>query len=597
MSAAGDSQIVAVKVGNQGASNLSITTWSATASGIRITDDTVLIGAGGTTSLAPTSSITFNSPPGSATLTGDLAMSAGDLDINGNLTLTAANPIISSTDTGNNLRIRGGSTKGINFQVNGATALNALQLEATGEATFYKQINGLSTGSDGLLIKNLSGNTGGITIQNNDSSASSDIIINQSGTNSVITQIGGTDILTVTSAATTVSNELILDATNPTISSTNVTNNLTIEGGVGIDFKVNGATNVLQLNTSGVATFYNTIQGDAATTGAYGLYIKNQGTNASASAGILIENAYTASDLIIAQDGNAKNVIIQVDSNTQLSVSASSTTLNKDLILNGANPTISSTNATDLTIQSATGQGIDFQVNGATNALKLDSTGEATFYNKIRGLGSSSVDGLKINNQSGNIGNLEINNNNTTSDIVIAQDGNTNKVITKVNSVDQLTVETSLVTFGASTDIKLRTNGPVSNVAGYLGWTFQQNGDNTAGITTAIPFNNTIAGVILPIGVYIFNFLLFNTATGAGQIDDIQVAMSTSNAGLSGGFSTYVHGFQEYATTSSFAVVGNASYTFSVPTQQAYYYYQVMNHNFGSCIGTINSYVRFTRIA
>ena len=150
-------------------------------------------------------------------------------------------------------------------------------------------------------------------------------------------------------------------------------------------------------------------------------------------------------------------------------------------------------------------------------------------------------------------------------------------------------------------DIELRTTQP-TNTAGYLGYTVKQNGTNTAAITTGVAYNNNSTGLSITPGVYIFHFLLYNSklAAGAGDINEIQVGISTNSTNFVGGDTTIIKGFQTYVSTASAQVVmGNASLTFSVPTTATYYFLQQASHTIGATnlVGTTTSYWEYTRVA
>jgi hypothetical protein len=156
-------------------------------------------------------------------------------------------------------------------------------------------------------------------------------------------------------------------------------------------------------------------------------------------------------------------------------------------------------------------------------------------------------------------------------------------------------------TFTFSNDIILRATQP-TNTDRYLGYTVKQNGTNTAAITTGTAYNNNSTGLSITPGVYIFHFLLYNSklTAGAGDINEIQVGISTSSSNFVGGDTTIIKGFQTYvATASAQVVMGNASLTFSVPTTATYYFLQQASHTIGATnlVGTTTSYWEYTRVA
>jgi len=156
-------------------------------------------------------------------------------------------------------------------------------------------------------------------------------------------------------------------------------------------------------------------------------------------------------------------------------------------------------------------------------------------------------------------------------------------------------------TFTFSNDIILRATQP-TNTDRYLGYTVKQNGTNTAAISTGVAYNNNSTGLSISPGVYIFHFLLYNSklTAGAGDINEIQVGISTSSSNFVGGDTTIIKGFQTYvATASAQVVMGNASLTFSVPTTATYYFLQQASHTIGATnlVGTTTSYWEYTRVA
>jgi len=173
-----------------------------------------------------------------------------------------------------------------------------------------------------------------------------------------------------------------------------------------------------------------------------------------------------------------------------------------------------------------------------------------------------------------------------------------NSAILFNSSANNATV-TGTMTF--SSDIILRTTQP-TNTSGYLGYTVKQNATNTAAITTATAYNLNATGLSLTPGVYIFNIMLNNSklAAGSGDINVIQVGISTGSGSFVGGATTLVMGQQTYAVSGAAQdVIGNGSFTFSVPTTATYYLLQQAAHTIGAVnlIGTTNSYWQYTRVA
>jgi len=147
----------------------------------------------------------------------------------------------------------------------------------------------------------------------------------------------------------------------------------------------------------------------------------------------------------------------------------------------------------------------------------------------------------------------------------------------------------------------LRTTQP-TNTVNYLGYTVKQNATTVTAITTGVAYNNNATGLSITPGVYIFNIMVNNSklAAGAGDINVIQVGISTSTTNFVGGASTLVKGQQTYvASAAAQDIIGNGSFTFSVPTTATYYFLQQVSHTFGAVnlIGTVNSYWQYTRVA
>ena len=156
-------------------------------------------------------------------------------------------------------------------------------------------------------------------------------------------------------------------------------------------------------------------------------------------------------------------------------------------------------------------------------------------------------------------------------------------------------------TFSFVSDIILRTTQP-TNTVNYLGYTVKQNATTVTAITTGVAYNNNATGLSITPGVYIFNIMVNNSklAAGAGDINVIQVGISTSTTNFVGGASTLVKGQQTYvASAAAQDIIGNGSFTFSVPTTATYYFLQQVSHTFGAVnlIGTVNSYWQYTRVA
>ena len=152
-----------------------------------------------------------------------------------------------------------------------------------------------------------------------------------------------------------------------------------------------------------------------------------------------------------------------------------------------------------------------------------------------------------------------------------------------------------------SSNIRLQLSQP-TNTVDYLGYTVKQNGTTVTAITTGVAYNNNATGLSITPGVYIFNIMLNNSklAAGSGDINAIQVGISTSTSNFVGGANTLVMGQQTYAASGAAQdVIGNGSFTFSVPTTATYYFLQQVSHTIGAVnlIGTTNSYWQYTRVA
>ena len=254
-------------------------------------------------------------------------------------------------------------------------------------------------------------------------------------------------------------------------------------------------------------------------------------------------------------------------------------------------PLISST-IDDLSLQSPSGKSMVFYVGGGVTSVNFGSTGIITVPNTLRSVNSGVGIGLTIQNQGTNPGGFILTNTNTASDITISQSG-TRSVITQVNGITQVTTTSTATTFVG--DIILRTTQP-TNTAGYLGYTVKQNGNNTAAITSGVAYNLNGTGLSITPGVYIFNIMVNNSKTAAGDLNVMQVGISTNSANFVGGATTLTNGFQTYTGATAQDVIGNATFTFSVPTTATYYLLQQLSHTM-TIIGTVNSYWQYTRVA
>ena len=282
----GDSQFVTLNGNGPGTSILSISTWTNTTCGIRMTGTQLNIGAGGTTSLAPSSAILFNSPSNTATLTGNLTttstITAGSLSTSGNISLTGPSPTISST---NGLTIQSGSA----FDLKTGSII-ALSLASNGAATFNSSVSASSlTITNNASIGGTATITGAATF-NSSVSASSLTITNNAS-------IGGT--ATITGLAT-FNNNITMSGSSPTIYSTSTATKLTIKSasGQGIDFITNNglaATNGLQLASGGAATFNSSVSASSLT-------ITN---NASIGGTATITGAATINGLTVGKGGGS----------------------------------------------------------------------------------------------------------------------------------------------------------------------------------------------------------------------------------------------------------------------------------------------------
>jgi hypothetical protein len=92
--------------------------------------------------------------------------------------------------------------------------------------------------------------------------------------------------------------------------------------------------------------------------------------------------------------------------------------------------------------------------------------------------------------------------------------------------------------------------------------------------------------------------LIYNEkTTSAGDVNVIQIGISTSSTTFSGGFTTYAFGQQTYSGTGTNAVIGGATHTFSVPTSNTYYFLQQTSDTLAVINNTADTYIQYTRIA
>jgi hypothetical protein len=193
----------------------------------------------------------------------------------------------------------------------------------------------------------------------------------------------------------------------------------------------------LYLKRTGVATsiatstsFSNEVAAPSFTSlssGAAALHLDNlPGNNAS----LVIRNQRTDKDTIYRQYGTTNSHIFTTDTAAVTNLTLSSTantfgtigiTNQGNLTLSSANPIINSSNAaTDLTIRSGAGRGINIQTdNGTTTVLALASAGQITIPSTIRTPGSGST-GLTLANQASNTGGVLLVNQDTSSDMVLS---------------------------------------------------------------------------------------------------------------------------------------------------------------------------------
>jgi hypothetical protein len=272
---------------------------------------------------------------------------------------------------------------------------------------------------------------------------------------------------------------------------------------------------------------------------------------------------------------------------------------------------------------------------------------------------NSTTGGLSLQNSVGNGGGVAVRNFNTTSDMVLNCAGSTRSIFTQIAGVNQLTITSTAVTSssplsvngnitisslngylvstnassdlgiqsasgrglnfftnggqtnplylqssGLATfngDIALRTTQP-TNSAGYLGYNQKQLGTNVAAITTGVAYNINSTGLTIAPGVYVFNFslVLDKVASDSGDINAVQIGISTSNTNfvLGANAALLVHGFQSYAVSgANQPVIGFGSLTFS--STATYYCLLQAAHTLGATglIGTTDSYWQYTRVA
>jgi hypothetical protein len=328
--------------------------------------------------------------------------------------------------------------------------------------------------------------------------------------------------------------------------------------------------------------------------GATNFHIDNLAGNA---APLIIRNQRTDQHIFYRQLGTTNSHIFQTDgtATTNLTLSKTLNTSSLPLLVTfpsagGATRTlevVDSTSANRLAIIASTTAGHlgNFNQVGDTQFVSLGGGGVNTGV-------------ISINTYSNTVAGIRI----TATQVNIGAGGNAflapNSAILFNSSANNATV-TGTMTF--SSDIILRSTQP-TNTAGYLGYNVKQNGTNTAAITTGTAYAINSTGLSITPGVYIFHFLLYNSklTAGAGDINEIQVGISTSNTNFVGGDTTIIKGFQTYvATASAQVVMGNASLTFSVPTTATYYFLQQASHTIGATnlIGTTTSYWEYTRVA
>ena len=140
---------------------------------------------------------------------GDKVNISGNLDMNGNLTLTkAVGPLISSSI--DDLSLQSPAGKSMVFYV-GAGA-SSIIIGPTGILTVPSTIRSINSGAIGISVENQLSNAGGLALRNYNTA--SDMVFNCLGpTRSIITQIGGVNQVTVTSTATTFAGDISLRTT------------------------------------------------------------------------------------------------------------------------------------------------------------------------------------------------------------------------------------------------------------------------------------------------------------------------------------------------------------------------------------------------
>lgn len=334
------------------------------------------------------------------------------------------------------------------------------------------------------------------------------------------------------------------------------------------------------------------------------------------NANLIIRNQRTDQNTIYRQLGTTNSHVFQTNGTGTTNLTLSNTlntfglpvSINGNLTLSNASPSFRSTDTSDdLSIQGPTGRGIVFYVNGGVTSVNFGSTGIITVPNTLRSVNSGLGTGLTIQNQGSNNGGLILTNDNPNSDIFLRQNSTTRSIIFQNNTSATTmltlsnTMNTSALPFTFSSSIILQTTAP-SNIAGYLGYTVKQNAINVSAIQTGLAYNLNATGLSITPGVYIFNIMVNNSKllAGAGDINVIQVGISTNIANFVGGATTLVKGQQTYvASAAAQDIIGNGSFTFSVPTTATYYFLQQVSHTFGAVnlIGTVNSYWQYTRVA
>jgi len=144
-------------------------------------------------------------------------------------------------------------------------------------------------------------------------------------------------------------------------------------------------------------------------------------------------------------------------------------------------------------------------------------------------------------------------------------------------------------------DIILQTTQP-TNTAGYLGYNNEIFANNIGAITSGTIFNNITAGFSLTAGVYLFNICIYDVKTISGRLTTLQAGISTSSTSQVGGFSNWVFGHMDYTGGATNDVIGNISYTFSVPSTATYYFLQLSTNTI-ALTNTAETFIQYTRIA